>query len=210
MAVTALGSFIKLGVNADLLYYTNSENSNKSERNIPQMQYRTNKRTGDKISEIGLGSAYMFSAGMENAVKALRRAYELGINFYDLAAGDGASFPIYGEAFKDIRKNIFFQIHFGADYTNGTYGWSLNLDRVKSSIDWQLKNLKTDYIDYGFIHCQDEVSDWETFLKNGIYDYILKNFKNGEPIFLYEIPGSSKEVIRQETGAINEETETLY
>ena len=31
-----------------------------------------------------------------------------------------------------------------------------------------------------------------------IYDYILKNFKNGEPIFLYEIPGSSKEVIRQE------------
>ena len=31
-----------------------------------------------------------------------------------------------------------------------------------------------------------------------IYDYIIKNFKKGEPIFLNEIPGSSKEVIRQE------------
>ena len=31
-----------------------------------------------------------------------------------------------------------------------------------------------------------------------IYEYIVNNFKNGEPIFLNEIPGSSKEVIRQE------------
>lgn len=176
LTIAALGSLVKLGANADLLRNTNKENS---ERNVPKMQYRINKKTGDKISEIGLGSAYMFSAGMEKAVKALRRAYELGINFYDLAAGDGASFPIYGEAFKDIRKNIFFQIHFGADYTNGTYGWSLYLDTVKHSIEWQLNNLKTDYIDYGFIHCQDEVSDWQTYRKNGIYDYILKLQKEG-------------------------------
>ena len=174
IAVAALGAVVKFGANAESFYDTNIEKIKDSERSISKMQYRTNKKTSDKISEIGLGSAYMFSAGMENAVKALRRAYELGINFYDLAAGDGASFPIYGEAFKDIRKNIFFQIHFGADYTNGTYGWSLDLDSVKRSIDWQLKNLKTDYIDYGFIHCQDEVSDWQTYRNNGIYDYILK------------------------------------
>ena len=31
-----------------------------------------------------------------------------------------------------------------------------------------------------------------------IYEYLVNNFKNGEPIFLNEIPGSSKEVIRQE------------
>ncbi len=179
ITVATLGAVAKFGVNAESLYNTNIEKIKDSERNIPKMQYRTNKKTGDKISEIGLGSAYMFSAGIENAVKALRRAYELGINFYDLAAGDGASFPIYGEAFKEVRKNIFFQIHFGADYTNGTYGWSLDLDTVKRSIDWQLKNLKTDYIDYGFIHCQDEVSDWQTYRKNGIYDYILKLQKEG-------------------------------
>lgn len=86
-----------------------------------KMKYRINKRTGDRISEIGIGSSYMFGAGMDEAVRALRRAVEGGINYFDLAAGDGTTFPIYGEALHDVRKNLFFQIHFGADYSKGTY-----------------------------------------------------------------------------------------
>ena len=143
------------------------------------MKYRINRKTGDKISEIGIDSAYMFEAGIEEAVKALRRAYEGGINYFDLAAGDGKSFPIWGEALHDVRKDIFYQIHFGADYANGTYGWSLDLETVKRSVDKQLKELRTYYIDYGFIHCQDEISDWETYQRNGIYDYIQKLKEQG-------------------------------
>ena len=80
---------------------------------------------------------------------------------------------------KWIALKILYQIHFGADYSKGTYGWSLNLDTVKRSIEKQLKELRTDYIDYGFIHCQDEFSDWETYRKNGVYDYILKLKEQG-------------------------------
>ncbi len=138
------------------------------------MKYRINRKTGDRISEIGIGSSYMFGAGMEEAVKALRKAVEGGINYFDLAAGHGDSFPIYGEALHEYRDRIFYQIHFGADYTKGDYGWSLDLDTVKGSVRWMLEQLRTDYIDYGFIHCQDELSDWETFKRNGIYDYILE------------------------------------
>ena len=138
------------------------------------MRYRTNKRTGDQISEIGIGSSYMYEAGMEEAVRALRRATEGGINYFDLAAGDGSTFPIYGEALHDLRKDLYFQIHFGADYTKGSYGWSLDKDTIKRSVEKQLKELRTDYIDYGFIHCQDEITDWETYLENGVYDYILQ------------------------------------
>ena len=138
------------------------------------MRYRINKRTGDCISEIGLGSAYIPEVPLTQAIPALRRAYEGGINYYDLAAGDGKAFPMYGEAFADVRKNILYQVHFGADYSKGTYGWSLDLETIKRSINRQLTELRTDYIDYGFIHCQDELSDWETYRKNGVYDYILK------------------------------------
>ena len=144
-----------------------------------KMKYRTNRKTGDKISEIGLGSSYMHEAGMEEGVKALRHAYENGINYYDLAAGEAGTFEIYGKAFRDVRKKIFYQIHFGADYLRGTYGWSLDPEVIRASIAWQLKQLHTDYIDYGFIHCQDELSDWETYKKNGIYDYILSLKKQG-------------------------------
>lgn len=40
------------------------------------MKYRINRKTGDKISEIGISSSYMFEAGMAEGVKALRTAYE--------------------------------------------------------------------------------------------------------------------------------------
>ena len=123
------------------------------------MRYRINRRTGDRISEIGLGSAYMPETPLAEAIPALRRAYEGGINYYDLAAGDGKAFPMYREAFADVRKRILYQIHFGADYSKGTYGWSLDLETIRRSVDRQLKELRTDYIDYGFIHCQDEMTD---------------------------------------------------
>ena len=45
-----------------------------------------------------------------------------------------------------------------------------------------------------------------------VYEYIINNFKKGEPIFLNEIPGSSKDVIRQEMKRLTDEKklERLY
>ena len=40
-------------------------------------------------------------------------------------------------------------------------------------MDWQLKNLKTDYIDVGFIHCLDEEADLAAYEKNGALQYVL-------------------------------------
>ncbi len=143
------------------------------------MKYRINKRTGDRISEIGFGSAYLFEAGMAEGVRALETAVEGGINYFDLAAGDAKAFPIWGAALSPVRKRLLFQIHFGADYSKGSYGWSLELEDVKRSVDWQLTQLKTDYIDYGFIHCQDELSDWERYQKNGVYAYLQQLREQG-------------------------------
>lgn len=136
------------------------------------MRYRTHRKTGDSISEIGLGSAYRYEAGTKEAVRALRRAVEGGVNYFDLAAGDGSSFPMFGEALADVRKEVLFQIHFGADYSKGTYGWTLDLETVQRSVDRQLRALRTDYIDYGFIHCQDERADWEAYQRNGVLAYL--------------------------------------
>ena len=138
------------------------------------MEYRINRRTGDRISVIGIGSASLYKADRKEGVRALRTAYEGGIRYFDLAAGDGEAFPLWGEALGDVRQNVLYQIHFGADYTGGAYGWTLNPDTVRRSVDWQLKQLKTETIDYGFIHCQDETGDWEKYRKNGILDYLMQ------------------------------------
>lgn len=49
------------------------------------MEYRGNKRTGDKISVIGLGTSYIGAAEKRETIQALRYANEHGINFVDLA-----------------------------------------------------------------------------------------------------------------------------
>ena len=45
-----------------------------------------------------------------------------------------------------------------------------------------------------------------------VYDYIIENFKNGEPIFLSELPGESKDYFRQEMKKLVDEgkLEHLY
>ena len=71
-------------------------------------------------------------------------------------------------------------IHFGADYATGEYGWTTSLDKIKKSIDWQLKSLKTDYIDFGFIHCIDEEADLEKYIKSGVLE-LIKTLKSQGP-----------------------------
>ena len=136
------------------------------------MEYRMNRRTGDRISVIGLGASSIGAAGETDGIATLELAFENGVNYYDLAAGEAACFPLYGKAFSSVRDKVLYQIHFGADYTSGKYGWTTALDNVKKAVAWQLEQLNTDYIDYGFIHCLDEASDWDAYLKNGVLDYI--------------------------------------
>lgn len=143
------------------------------------MEYRINQKTGDQISVIGLGTAYICDASEKEAVEALSFAYENGVNHADLATAKAPTFGYYGTAFASVRDKLRYQIHFGANYATGEYGWSTDLDTVKRSVDWQLRALKTDYIDYGMIHCIDEEKDWRTYRDGGILDYLLDMKKQG-------------------------------
>ncbi len=46
-----------------------------------KVEYRTNKRTGDRISVIGLGTSYIAETEEKEAIRALEYAYENGINY---------------------------------------------------------------------------------------------------------------------------------
>lgn len=137
------------------------------------MEYRINRRTGDAISVLGLGTSVL-PAG-EKGVRILEAAVEGGINYFDLATAESHTFTTFGRALAGVRSKVRYQVHFGALYGPGkSYAWTLNLDKIKASVDWQLSELKTDYIDYGFIHCLDEEKDWEKYRKNGVLDYLLQ------------------------------------
>ena len=143
------------------------------------MEYRIHPKTGDRISVIGIGTGPIYDAPEKDAVAALTSAYEQGVNYADFATAGAKTFRYAGIAFDSVRKEMLYQIHFGANYETGEYGWTTGLDTVKRQIDWQLKQLRTDYIDYGFIHCLDSVNDWEEYQKNGVLDYLLEMKRSG-------------------------------
>lgn len=143
------------------------------------MEYRTLPHGGEKISVIGMGSSVVGEQKEKDIIKTVDYAIEHGINYFDMAGGHATIFPAYGKALEGRRKEVMLQVHFGADYTTGEYGWSTRLETIKSSVDWQLKNLKTDYIDFGFIHCLDEDSDLKAYEKNGALDYIMEMKEQG-------------------------------
>lgn len=66
------------------------------------MEYRENRRTGEKISIIGLGTSSIPQASEKEAIETLREAFDNGINYYDLViAGDKLAVDHY----KNLEKN---------------------------------------------------------------------------------------------------------
>lgn len=143
------------------------------------MDYRKLPHGDERISVIGLGTSSMGSSSVEEQAKTFRKAFDAGINYIDLASGFGSTFGALGKAMEGRREKTYLQIHFGANYETGEYGWTTDLNKVKEAVDWMLEQLQTDYIDFGFLHCLDEEADLNKVKENGILDYILELKEKG-------------------------------
>lgn len=137
------------------------------------MEYRKLPHGTEQISVVGLGTSVVGERSVKNVADTVTYALDQGVNYIDLAGGHAAIFPGIGQALAGRRKDAYLQLHFGADYTSGEYGWNPSLEGVKKSVAWQLENLKTDYIDFGFMHCLDEAGDLRAYEKNGVLQYLL-------------------------------------
>lgn len=143
------------------------------------MEYRKLPHGDEKISIIGMGTSVLGESSREEMIATIQMALDAGINYFDLASGHATTFEAFGEALKGRRGQVYLQVHFGANYLTGEYGWTTNLQTIKKSVKWMLEKLQTNYIDFGFIHCLDEEADFEAYQKAGVLDYILELKKLG-------------------------------
>ena len=144
------------------------------------MEYRKLPHGTEQIGVVGLGTGGIHNNTDEEIEAIIRKAIEGGINFFDLCAGGANVYAPFGKAIKGQRDKVYFQLHFGAVYKDsGEYGWSRDLERIKKTFAWELENLGTDYIDFGFLHCIDEDKDFEEIKQSGIFDYVLSLKERG-------------------------------
>ncbi len=144
------------------------------------IEYRKLPKGEERLSALGLGAGSLQNADYAEIRATVEKAIANGINFFDLCAGSGSVYEPFGDAIKPCRKDVHFQLHFGAVYDeNGEYGWSRNPGEIKRTFEKELTKLKTDYVDFGFLHCVDELSDFAEIEKNGILDFVLSLKEQG-------------------------------
>lgn len=143
------------------------------------MEFRTLPHGKEKISVIGLGSGYLHESSEEEIERTIRMAIDHGINYFDIAPSNSKPFESYGRAFAGRRDQVITQMHFGADYDAGTYGWTRDLETVKRNFERELKLLKTEYTDIGYLHCIDEMDDYDQVMKSSIWDYMKDEKESG-------------------------------
>lgn len=135
------------------------------------MEYRILPHGGEKISVIGFGSGSLTGTERE-MTDIISAAIDNGINYFDMALSERAPFFAYAKAFAGRREQVITQMHFGAVYHNGKYGWTRKLDEIQSQFEWQLNLLQTDYTDVGFIHCVDDKEDLSEVMNGGLWEYM--------------------------------------
>ena len=130
----------------------------------------------EQFSVLGLGLGGIGQTPADEIEAIIRKAIDHGINFFDMCTA-GATYAPFGRAIAGQREKVFLQVHFGAVYDeNGEYGWCRDFETIKKAFLWELETLRTDYVDFGFLHCVDEDEDFDKLCEIGVLDY-LKDLK---------------------------------
>lgn len=132
------------------------------------MKYVKLGSTGLDVSRICLGcmsygiperGAHAWTLNEERSRPFIRKALELGINFFDTANvySDGTSEEIVGRALKDFatRDEVVIATKVHGRMRPGPNGGGLSRKVILSEIDHSLKRLGTDYVDLYQIHRWD-------------------------------------------------------
>jgi len=121
------------------------------------MQYRELGSTGLQVSAIGLGCAQLGSSDTDYAVRMVRRALDLGINYFDTARMYRDSEIKVGLGLKGQRDRAYI----------ATKTVAKTKDEAWQQLRESLERLQTDYVDVCHLHGLWEGDDMETRLGTG-------------------------------------------
>ena len=77
------------------------------------MIYRDFGKTGLRVSAIGMGCEYVWTADEKQIFDLVRAAVDAGINYFDLFVGTPTTREYYGKALKGVRDKICLAGHLG-------------------------------------------------------------------------------------------------
>jgi aryl-alcohol dehydrogenase-like predicted oxidoreductase len=154
------------------------------------MQKRQLGKSGLEVSAIGLGCmglsfGYGPATDRSQAVQLIRKAYELGVTFFDTAEcyGPFLNEEVVGEALEPFRKEVVIATKFGFKEGDSKLGTDSRPERIREVVESSLKRLRTDVIDLFYQHRVDPnvpVEEVAGAVKNLIAEGKVKHFGMSE------------------------------
>ncbi|MCL2284873.1 MAG: aldo/keto reductase [Firmicutes bacterium] len=143
------------------------------------MQYRLDNKSGNKLPVLGMGCmrfpGTLGNTDLQKTDALIMEAINLGINFFDTAYIYPGSETALGYVLdkNKVRNKVYiatklplFKCHSYEDF-----------DRLFNT---QLQRLKTDYVDYYFMHNMTKLADWERACNLGIEKWLLEKRGQGK------------------------------
>ena len=136
-----------------------------------QIPKRVLGKTGEKLSVIGFGGIMLNDNPQDFANEMVAKAYDLGVNYYDVAPGYGNAQEKLGPALKPYRKNRFLACKTHDRTAAG----------AQNELEDSLRKLETDHFDLYQLHALSSVEDVnKVFGPGGAMETFVKAKKEGK------------------------------
>ena len=126
------------------------------------MKQRTLGNSNLQVSSLGLGCmglsfGYGPATDKQDAIRVIRKAFELGVTFFDTAEAYGPfkNEELLGEALSPIRDEVIIATKFGFEQGLSEKGMNSKPENIRRVTDAALKRLRTDRIDLLYQHRVD-------------------------------------------------------
>lgn len=137
------------------------------DKKVPQ---RTLGRSGIKLSIIGFGGIMLNNENPGDCANIISRAYEAGINYYDVAPSYGNAEELMGPGLEPYRKECFLSCKSTQREKGG----------VEKEMKESFKKLRTDYFDLYQLHALTKIEDVErSFAPGGAMEAVIQAKKDG-------------------------------
>ena len=150
------------------------------------MQKRKLGNSGLEVSALGLGCmglsfGYGPATDTKDAVALIRKAFELGVTFFDTAEAYGPFIneEVVGEAVESFRDKVVIATKFGFKDGDSKTGLDSRPERIREVAEAALKRLRTDVIDLFYQHRVDPnvpIEDVAGTVKDLINEGKVKHF----------------------------------
>ena len=135
------------------------------------MKYRKLGKTGMEAGIIGLGAEHLDGKEYEVVKETIDAAKEYGMNMMDVFMPGSDIRQKIGKALGNDRDKFILQGHIGSTDINQQYDISRDLSTNKNYFEGLLKDLGTDYIDFGMLFFIDSEQHFDEVFNSDIVKY---------------------------------------